>query len=80
MPRAPQKPGDRDTDRVRERAEQATLRRAVAGEARGRRIEMLDIVRDLVMQERGGVLALDVDHAELGERHVRAGGPDGFEV
>ncbi|VXB98254.1 hypothetical protein BURKHO8Y_170427 [Burkholderia sp. 8Y] len=63
-----------------ERAEQPALRRAIAREARGGGIEMLDVVGELVMQEGDGVFALHVDHAELRERHVDARASEGFEI
>ncbi|GGD51365.1 hypothetical protein GCM10010985_01310 [Caballeronia grimmiae] len=41
---------------------------------------MLHVVRELGVQEGGGVFAFDIDHAELRERNKHAGSPDGFEI
>jgi hypothetical protein len=62
---------------IRKRGLQAALRRAIAGQPRLARAEVLDVVGQLVVQEGGGVVAGDRDQAEVGDGRDESGGEVG---
>ena len=59
--------------------QQAALRRAITSQTRARRVQMLDVARQLRVKKSGGVVASCIDNAELRQRHEHAGVEDGVE-
>lgn len=61
------------------RREETAFRRTIASEPSMRIVEMQDVVGELAVQERGGIVTGDVNDSILGEQHGSASGKDGIE-